>query len=148
MERCELLSKLYLYLLFATIIGSGQSHPLLWIAFKIVSLFTIRNGWSKRKLTSTVVNCFQNCIFIYYSQQKLTDKNINYGCELLSKLYLYLLFATCLLNYCWCEQLWIAFKIVSLFTIRNVTFSFSKGYAVVNCFQNCIFIYYSQRQLL
>ncbi len=41
-----------------------------------------------------VVNCFQNCIFINYSQLEETDALLDRSCELLSKLYFYQLFST------------------------------------------------------
>ena len=37
-----------------------------------------------------VVNCFQNCIFTYDSQQLQETGAIQLGCELLSELYFYL----------------------------------------------------------
>ncbi len=142
---CELLSKLYLYLLFATRFQCTIRVAKLWIAFKIVSLSTIRNCTTKRKLLPVVVNCFQNCIFIYYSQQLLHHLIVQVRCELLSKLYLYLLFATNPVKEKVNWQLWIAFKIVSLSTIRNSSRTHYNVNRVVNCFQNCIFIYYSQQ---
>ena len=116
----------------------------LWIAFKIVSLFTIRNYNFLKQKQPRVVNCFQNCIFIYYSQLISFNHFWKFSCELLSKLYLYLLFATIRLEKEERNQLWIAFKIVSLFTIRNFGITNKRHGSVVNCFQNCIFIYYSQ----
>ena len=142
--RCELLSKLYLYILFAT--GAGNLKRLigLWIAFKIVSLYTIRNCKKLKSSFTPVVNCFQNCIFIYYSQQFVLCQVVALRCELLSKLYLYILFATPLDDVLALFVLWIAFKIVSLYTIRNMGVGIPHSPLVVNCFQNCIFIYYSQ----
>jgi len=144
----------------------------LWIAFKIVSLYTIRNVEATECEGLYVVNCFQNCIFIYYSQQRQAKHHKTTSCELLSKLYLYILFATMIVLFIIkisCEllsklylyilfatgtsisssatTLWIAFKIVSLYTIRNRFVKLDFMPIVVNCFQNCIFIYYSQLDL-
>ena len=120
-----------------------------------------------------VVNCFQNCIFTYDSQQCKALPIPLDSCELLSKLYFYLWFPTYIILWSKCIKLWIAFKIVFLLMIPN-QLSFSivirrlwiafkivfllmipnkscnlySNASVVNCFQNCIFTYDSQLGLL
>ena len=90
------------------------------------------------------MNCFQNCIFTYDSQQVnyilLTSK----CCELLSELYFYLWFPTVELTTFQIRTLWIAFRIVFLLMIPNRKIRHQQTRSVVNCFQNCIFTYDSQ----
>ena len=92
------------------------------------------------------------------------------SCELLSELYFYLWFPTFSLNHSGASTLWIAFRIVFLLMIPNQQTKKNKSSVlwiafrivfllmipnlwksrrlmtnVVNCFQNCIFTYDSQR---
>ena len=92
-----------------------------------------------------VVNCFQNCIFTYDSQLWIDIKSFDFSCELLSELYFYLWFPTKLLKNASNEVLWIAFRIVFLLMIPNSLSLLCTMISVVNCFQNCIFTYDSQR---
>ncbi len=117
-----------------------------------------------------VVNCFQNCIFTYDSQHKALNPTDYNGCELLSELYFYLWFPTSVLIFLilallwiafrivfllmipnWInisqptKMLWIAFRIVFLLMIPNSLSLLCTMISVVNCFQNCIFTYDSQR---
>ena len=144
---CELLSELYFYLWFPTRNFFRWCKIMLWIAFRIVFLLMIPNKISETDSELVVVNCFQNCIFTYDSQQKygLTPKTA--GCELLSELYFYLWFPTgCMVD--WSQRkLWIAFRIVFLLMIPNFFLEKSKSKPVVNCFQNCIFTYDSQQMI-
>ena len=94
-----------------------------------------------------VVNCFQNCIFTYDSQQLSTASSSALCCELLSELYFYLWFPTAWFFSNYNRMLWIAFRIVFLLMIPNRIY-LDRGYnTVVNCFQNCIFTYDSQLNL-
>ena len=117
---------------------------MLWIAFKIVFLLMIPNLKTWSCIYRCVVNCFQNCIFTYDSQQCTTRGVFPWGCELLSKLYFYLWFPTSFLETSTYSPLWIAFKIVFLLMIPNPLDIIQSPFAVVNCFQNCIFTYDSQ----
>ena len=119
---------------------------LLWIAFRIVFLLMIPNESGKVLQFPMVVNCFQNCIFTYDSQLNIRGGNLKTGCELLSELYFYLWFPTSVENVFVCVALWIAFRIVFLLMIPNETNFCKKKRFVVNCFQNCIFTYDSQRK--
>ena len=87
---------------------------LLWIAFKIVSLKYRKHRLKNCGLPVYVVNCFQNCIF-EISETSHLKKHIQY------------------------LTLWIAFKIVSLKYRKHRYLTLSTSFAVVNCFQNCIF---------
>ena len=117
----------------------------MWIAFRIVFLLMIpNNDWSDDKLRR-VVNCFQNCIFTYDSQLSICLFVIVFSCELLSELYFYLWFPTGTRAKPQQRRLWIAFRIVFLLMIPNVAVSMEIKALVVNCFQNCIFTYDSQR---
>ena len=91
-----------------------------------------------------VVNCFQNCIFTYDSQQDSETRIHNKCCELLSELYFYLWFPTAAAELQLEKSLWIAFRIVFLLMIPNKLFVLLLTASVVNCFQNCIFTYDSQ----
>ena len=95
---CELLSELYFYLWFPTLKTLVHGVEVLWIAFRIVFLLMIPNRVKFFWFEFWVVNCFQNCIFTYDSQQ--SNKHIvnNICCELLSELYFYLWFPTRLFN--------------------------------------------------
>ena len=68
-KRCELLSELYFYLWFPTIRFFKITMYGLWIAFRIVFLLMIPNPKNFKPEEIAVVNCFQNCIFTYDSQQ-------------------------------------------------------------------------------
>ena len=68
------------------------------------------------------------------------------GCELLSELYFYLWFPTGFECNNRCYWLWIAFRIVFLLMIPNMKVLIHYWIVVVNCFQNCIFTYDSQRK--
>ncbi len=117
----------------------------LWIAFRIVFLLMIPN-WAVPKIRGlTVVNCFQNCIFTYDSQRFIPKDGVKGCCELLSELYFYLWFPTLKLKNKMYGSLWIAFRIVFLLMIPNAEPFSSLTDSVVNCFQNCIFTYDSQR---
>ena len=142
---CELLSELYFYLWFPTRNFFRWCKIMLWIAFRIVFLLMIPNKISETDSELVVVNCFQNCIFTYDSQQKygLTPKTA--GCELLSELYFYLWFPTDTAHRLLWIKLWIAFRIVFLLMIPNEKAFLELLTTVVNCFQNCIFTYDSQR---
>ena len=120
-SSCELLSELYFYLWFPTIKEGLMLLILLWIAFRIVFLLMIPNKNCPPVLSRLVVNCFQNCIFTYDSQH--TDNSFNYSvcCELLSELYFYLWFPTHLFFWQWYHVLWIAFRIVFLLMIPNIS---------------------------
>ena len=170
LERCELLSELYFYLWFPTGKYDINKPAPLWIAFRIVFLLMIPNMVQKMVSWTEVVNCFQNCIFTYDSQHHLklhhVLKVVNcfqnciftydsqqesdpffYGvsCELLSELYFYLWFPTSNRGGFISQVLWIAFRIVFLLMIPNFSCLFRFARSVVNCFQNCIFTYDSQR---
>ena len=93
-----------------------------------------------------VVNCFQNCIFTYDSQHAAYSLNHFLSCELLSELYFYLWFPTSDTLFKPLIVLWIAFRIVFLLMIPNITAALEGNNAVVNCFQNCIFTYDSQQK--
>ena len=143
---CELLSELYFYLWFPTSVLIFLILALLWIAFRIVFLLMIPNGQTTIILKKYVVNCFQNCIFTYDSQPLKITAVDDKCCELLSELYFYLWFPTPKHLACLPQALWIAFRIVFLLMIPNKC-SLSRLIAfVVNCFQNCIFTYDSQRR--
>ena len=169
-NSCELLSELYFYLWFPTRQKQQGHWQALWIAFRIVFLLMIPNLVIFSPSTRVVVNCFQNCIFTYDSQPKLTLSGDWLRCELLSELYFYLWFPTftstskftlrCellseLYFYLWfptsgwflilSQALWIAFRIVFLLMIPNWHWWEHKWKIVVNCFQNCIFTYDSQQ---
>ena len=94
-----------------------------------------------------VVNCFQNCIFTYDSQLHVSEAIEKACCELLSELYFYLWFPTRIYNRLFCTELWIAFRIVFLLMIPNIKPLSLLSSVVVNCFQNCIFTYDSQRPI-
>ena len=96
--RCELLSELYFYLWFPTQTHALVFPPLLWIAFRIVFLLMIPNNIVLSETPESVVNCFQNCIFTYDSQQQNFELFWGNCCELLSELYFYLWFPTNQLN--------------------------------------------------
>ena len=66
---CELLSELYFYLWFPTTVNNMILYFSLWIAFRIVFLLMIPNIRRWILQITMVVNCFQNCIFTYDSQQ-------------------------------------------------------------------------------
>ena len=169
-DSCELLSELYFYLWFPTfsLNHSGAStlwiafrivfllmipnqqtkknkSSVLWIAFRIVFLLMIPNLWKHQMILYFVVNCFQNCIFTYDSQPSEKKEESKVGCELLSELYFYLWFPTQLVYESGRVLLWIAFRIVFLLMIPNKTKTLQVQMLVVNCFQNCIFTYDSQR---
>ena len=93
---CELLSELYFYLWFPTYWGWKTCGCLLWIAFRIVFLLMIPNLMLPAVKDILVVNCFQNCIFTYDSQQSRRAFQTTTSCELLSELYFYLWFPTSL----------------------------------------------------
>ena len=120
----------------------------MWIAFKIVFLLMIPNAVRLIHNELLVVNCFQNCIFTYDSQQFINTHKVKNSCEMLSKLYFYLWFPTGKENknkhfscellsklyfYLWFPTqkfqqlnqlpLWIAFKIVFLLMIPNINYS-------------------------
>ena len=141
---CELLSELYFYLWFPTNSNRFYLLCLLWIAFRIVFLLMIPNISDITIQQAYVVNCFQNCIFTYDSQQSLKNILMNvvvncfqnciftydsqhnvlfiwnkYCCELLSELYFYLWFPTGGVFITKCNSLWIAFRIVFLLMIPN-----------------------------
>ena len=97
---CELLSELYFYLWFPTERNQLIQIPLLWIAFRIVFLLMIPNQNLLLQLQKCVVNCFQNCIFTYDSQLRKTTSWRGNCCELLSELYFYLWFPTCIRFVC------------------------------------------------
>ena len=118
---------------------------MLWIAFRIVFLLMIPNLWKHQMILYFVVNCFQNCIFTYDSQPSEKKEESKVGCELLSELYFYLWFPTQLVYESGRVLLWIAFRIVFLLMIPNKTKTLQVQMLVVNCFQNCIFTYDSQR---
>ena len=92
------------------------------------------------------MNCFQNCIFTYDSQRRDYGQDANSCCELLSELYFYLWFPTVSWSRNISCLLWIAFRIVFLLMIPNPIKAQLKRDLVVNCFQNCIFTYDSQRK--
>ena len=141
---CELLSELYFYLWFPTELYSYGRVSSLWIAFRIVFLLMIPNNKDFKNLRFDVVNCFQNCIFTYDSQQKILKTLQGNCCELLSELYFYLWFPTKGCYNAMDKELWIAFRIVFLLMIPNCTRYRGRERRVVNCFQNCIFTYDSQ----
>ena len=118
----------------------------MWIAFRIVFLLMIPNKVHLEVKLHFVVNCFQNCIFTYDSQQKTNKAVLSLRCELLSELYFYLWFPTFAENTPSDELLWIAFRIVFLLMIPNLQKCLMTVETVVNCFQNCIFTYDSQLQ--
>ena len=91
----------------------------MWIAFRIVFLLGIRSRPYYLRNSSSVVNCFQNCIFTWHSQYVFVEQKHLLGCELLSELYFYLAFAV------------------------GLTAGYNHA-VVVNCFQNCIFTWHSQ----
>ena len=66
---------------------------------------------------------------------------------MLSELYFYLWFPTRIYNRLFCTELWIAFRIVFLLMIPNIKPLSLLSSVVVNCFQNCIFTYDSQRPI-
>ena len=117
---------------------------MLWIAFRIVFLLMIPNWLFFPILLPFVVNCFQNCIFTYDSQQRWWTLWGRICCELLSELYFYLWFPTLSGGSESCFPLWIAFRIVFLLMIPNECLKIALIEFVVNCFQNCIFTYDSQ----
>ena len=141
---CELLSELYFYLWFPTFKNQLEHQTALWIAFRIVFLLMIPNRWRACISGWCVVNCFQNCIFTYDSQPWLATIATPSGCELLSELYFYLWFPTFSVYNIGPNPLWIAFRIVFLLMIPNAEPFSSLTDSVVNCFQNCIFTYDSQ----
>ena len=94
------------------------------------------------------MNCFQNCIFTYDSQLLKWVFEPEYSCELLSELYFYLWFPTHKFRRANAQLLWIAFRIVFLLMIPNRRFILYQWFCVVNCFQNCIFTYDSQLELM
>ena len=166
---CELLSELYFYLWFPTMNITIKNASMLWIAFRIVFLLMIPNQLQILEKYLIVVNCFQNCIFTYDSQQIQICFTFSVCCELLSELYFYLWFptdATAVTEAVSCELLselyfylwfptkmakpesfivlWIAFRIVFLLMIPNIFQIDFQLENVVNCFQNCIFTYDSQ----
>ena len=145
---CELLSELYFYLWFPTTRILSISIILLWIAFRIVFLLMIPNKAWRVIVSKIVVNCFQNCIFTYDSQQKVYKLNVPIGCELLSELYFYLWFPTLNNEFTFTPTLWIAFRIVFLLMIPNKLKNLYLFQNVVNCFQNCIFTYDSQQECI
>ncbi len=120
---------------------------LLWIAFRIVFLLMIPNFLYRNHHGTIVVNCFQNCIFTYDSQHQSLRTIYELCCELLSELYFYLWFPTKWRLDSFEFGLWIAFRIVFLLMIPNIIYLQKKKLIVVNCFQNCIFTYDSQRQI-
>ena len=142
--RCELLSELYFYLWFPTHTNHTFRNTVLWIAFRIVFLLMIPNYDVPPVETPEVVNCFQNCIFTYDSQQVVWWIDHKESCELLSELYFYLWFPTFSLKRVSPNPLWIAFRIVFLLMIPNKHQIREYKKSVVNCFQNCIFTYDSQ----
>ena len=116
---CELLSELYFYLWFPTIFFQLNTSKVLWIAFRIVFLLMIPNIMIFSASALPVVNCFQNCIFTYDSQQESDPFFYGVSCELLSELYFYLWFPTSFVECMLPPQLWIAFRIVFLLMIPN-----------------------------
>ena len=146
MTCCELLSELYFYLWFPTELKKFIKEDSLWIAFRIVFLLMIPNIINQICKALEVVNCFQNCIFTYDSQHIFANRIDSNGCELLSELYFYLWFPTKAHLVTWLNQLWIAFRIVFLLMIPNLLLLCLQARTVVNCFQNCIFTYDSQRK--
>ena len=126
---------------FTTIISSLIAAKLLWIAFKFVSLYRVLqhqvlhrcdvaccellsnlylcigfyNGSVFRLMLTTVVNCFQICIFVSGFTTRWFHQCHRECCELLSNLYLCIGFY----NSYWMD-------------------CYTK--AVVNCFQICIFV--------
>ena len=146
-QCCELLSELYFYLWFPTCDHNDHRNSRLWIAFRIVFLLMIPNYKVFYHHIFAVVNCFQNCIFTYDSQHTLHPYWSLICCELLSELYFYLWFPTWLCFRKFKTLLWIAFRIVFLLMIPNVTVTGQDNEFVVNCFQNCIFTYDSQHTL-
>ena len=119
LRGCELLSELYFYLWFPTKRIISKELLLLWIAFRIVFLLMIPNFFTLVNAARVVVNCFQNCIFTYDSQQRVNKQKTARRCELLSELYFYLWFPTQMANYYNGKLLWIAFRIVFLLMIPN-----------------------------
>ena len=140
-----MLSELYFYLWFPTKKHFWNCLLPLWIAFRIVFLLMIPNDKSLDDLAMPVVNCFQNCIFTYDSQLSAEEKPKGKCCELLSELYFYLWFPTKSQEVAIGTLLWIAFRIVFLLMIPNDHHQKQLNSHVVNCFQNCIFTYDSQR---
>ena len=139
-----MLSELYFYTAFTGICLQILMPVLLWIAFRIVFLYSIHRICIFYPRLSLVVNCFQNCIFIQHSQAK-ARKGLNFSCcELLSELYFYTAFTGIQLIMSCGITLWIAFRIVFLYSIHRKPIIMNITYRVVNCFQNCIFIQHSQ----
>ena len=113
----------------------------LWIAFKFVSLYRMTQrsphqeqalrscellsnlylciGWHScsdmSELTQPVVNCFQICIFVSDDTAALSTDGL-------------------------VQQLWIAFKFVSLYRMTQQIIKKIMAKNVVNCFQICIFV--------
>ena len=119
----------------------------MWIAFRIVFLYSIHRCPYFGRVCKFVVNCFQNCIFIQHSQDPLTKWLYRISCELLSELYFYTAFTGFMTVKTGLDKLWIAFRIVFLYSIHRILVVCENTYCVVNCFQNCIFIQHSQADL-
>ena len=142
---CELLSELYFYTAFTGLLLFAILAILLWIAFRIVFLYSIHRLmrelmqglelwiafrivflYSIHRSDQTlhppffVVNCFQNCIFIQHSQDTAIALKDYHSCELLSELYFYTAFTGLPLGSGENCLLWIAFRIVFLYSIHRI----------------------------
>jgi len=141
---CELLSEFYLYVIFTAYIFYILTSLQLWIAFRILSLCDIHSLIESSISCSKVVNCFQNFIFMWYSQPIHPIIRLHHSCELLSEFYLYVIFTACSMSTIFFWELWIAFRILSLCDIHSLGWYEHHLISVVNCFQNFIFMWYSQ----
>ncbi len=164
---------------------------LLWIAFKLLSLWRQKQPFWWKTLKEAVVNCFQIIIFVTSETTDILQRSEKIGCELLSNYYLcdvrnnfrpsgmrvkvvvncfqIIIFVTSettlranilqifscelLSNYYLCdvrnnalkeittsEQLWIAFKLLSLWRQKQLFLLGVLPHFVVNCFQIIIFV--------
>ena len=145
---CELLSEFYLYVIFTARHPYLPAGKELWIAFRILSLCDIHSIIDRIRSSKEVVNCFQNFIFMWYSQLGSAAVAYRRGCELLSEFYLYVIFTAQSSVARPLAKLWIAFRILSLCDIHSSLGVNATTATVVNCFQNFIFMWYSQRWLI
>ena len=143
-QGCELLSEFYLYVIFTAQVNLTPLYRGLWIAFRILSLCDIHSDALQLMDQNLVVNCFQNFIFMWYSQHMISKRYPSGCCELLSEFYLYVIFTAAWSLPFWRAKLWIAFRILSLCDIHSIGYILSASTRVVNCFQNFIFMWYSQ----
>ena len=143
-DRCELLSEFYLYVIFTANTADPRGKNWLWIAFRILSLCDIHSYSPYSHGRKAVVNCFQNFIFMWYSQLCNPSSIELICCELLSEFYLYVIFTAWDYWFVITNTLWIAFRILSLCDIHSACRIRTMTAVVVNCFQNFIFMWYSQ----